>query len=871
MIYDFKGIEEKWQKYWEEKKVFEVSPDSKKEKYYLLEMFPYTSAFLHMGHVRNYTIGDVLSRYQIMTGKNVLHPIGYDAFGLPAENAAIKQKIHPKEWTYKNIGRIRKQLKRLGISYDWSREVITADPEYYRWNQWFFLQFYKRGLAYRKKALANWCPSCQTVLANEQVIDGRCWRCGETVEEKELEQWFLKISQFAERLLGRKGLENWPERVLLMQENWIGKSIGVEIDFEIPELSQKLSVFTTRVDTIFGATYLAISPKHPLVSKIKSSISRLSTGASRRAEICEADIQNPKSKTLRIKEQKGAEEKEGVFSGVYGINPVNGEKIPLWISNYVLMEYGKGAIMAVPAHDKRDLEFAKKYNLPVREVIKERSQGSGVRDQLNSKLKTQNLKLKTQGLAEEVYEGEGILINSGKFNGLPSEEAKEKIADWMEEKGVGRRRTNYRLRDWCISRQRYWGTPIPIIYCPKCGIVPVPEKDLPVILPEDVEITGKGISPLKKEGFTKITCPECGREARRETDTMDTFVDSSWYFLKYASKTQNYKDLPFDKEEVNYWMPVDQYIGGIEHAILHLLYSRFFIKVLFDMCLVNFEEPFTNLLCQGMVIKDGAKMSKSKGNVVDPAKMINDYGVDSLRLFILFASPPEADLEWSDRGIKGSFRFLSRVYRLVDRIEEFKVQSSASQIRDYGSNSGKTRMPKFKERETSLEKERELETVLHQTIKGVTTDIEKEFQFNTAIAKLMELTNSMYQALEERSVSASILSEAAKKLILLLSPFCPHIGEEIHQRMGGESSVFKESWPEHNPEKLKKKEVLLIVQIDGKVRDKLKVAVGLSENEVKKIVLPQERIKKFLQNKEIKRSFFVPDRLLNLVTKTPSA
>ncbi|MCM8761992.1 MAG: leucine--tRNA ligase [Candidatus Omnitrophica bacterium] len=646
--YNFREIEEKWQKRWEEEEIYRAKFLSDKKKFYVLEMFPYTSAQIHMGHVRNYTIGDVISRFFMMNGFNVLHPIGYDAFGMPAENAAIKQKIHPKDWTYKNIETIRKQLKKLGISYCWEREVITCDSDYYRWNQYFFLQFYKKGLVYKKLSPANWCPSCKTVLANEQVVDGVCWRCGLEVEQKELSQWFVKITEYAEKLLDFSGIKNWPERVIIMQKNWIGKSYGTEVHFTIPELNKELIVFTTRPDTLFGATYVVLSPRHPMVQdilkkgRLKSEIEKFLLKVKGQGLTVEATIKM---------------EKEGIYTGFDAINPVNNEKIPVWIGNYVLMEYGTGAIMAVPAHDQRDFEFAQKYKLPVKIVIKN-PEWNGIPEKL-----------------EAAYEGEGKMINSGQFNGLSNREFMEVITEYLTEQGKGRKAICYSLRDWCISRQRYWGTPIPIIYCKNCGTVPVPEKNLPVTLPYNVNITGQGESPLKNlPEFFHCKCPQCGGDAERETDTMDTFMDSSWYFLRYASG--DIKDKPFDKEEVNYWMPVDQYIGGIEHAILHLLYSRFFIKVLNDLGYVNFKEPFKNLLCQGMVIKDGAKMSKSKGNVVDPDDMIKTYGVDTLRLFILFAAPPELDLEWSEKGIEGTWRFINRVWNLNSNILSYESQGT---------------------------------------------------------------------------------------------------------------------------------------------------------------------------------------------------
>ncbi|MCM8772026.1 MAG: leucine--tRNA ligase [Candidatus Omnitrophica bacterium] len=809
--YNPEELELKWQKIWEEKKLFEAKYEQEKKKFYILEMFPYTSAQIHMGHVRNYTIGDVVARYKAMNGYNILHPIGYDAFGLPAENAAIKQNIHPKEWTYKNIETIRRQLKRLGISYCWEREVITCDPEYYKWNQYFFLQFFKKGLVYKKQAPANWCPSCQTVLANEQVIDGKCWRCGEIVETKNLEQWFIKITEYAERLLDFSGIKNWPERVIIMQKNWIGKSEGCEIDFYIPQIGENLKVFTTRADTLFGVTYLVISPYHPFVGKIKE-VSPVKN------EI-EKFIKKTTRTSLTVKDFLRVE-KEGINTGIFAIHPITQEKIYVWIGNYVLMEYGTGAIMAVPAHDQRDFEFAQKYNLPVKIVIK------------NPEWKEIPEKL------ESAYEDKGIMINSGIFDGLDSEKGKEEIRKYLEKIGKGKKAVYYRLKDWCISRQRYWGTPIPIIYCKKCGIVPENEENLPVKLPDEVKITGKGESPLKySEKFIKCKCPSCGNEAERETDTMDTFVDSSWYFLRYASKDLENK--PFDKEEVNYWMPVDQYIGGIEHAILHLLYSRFFVKVLKDMGFVDFEEPFENLLCQGMVIKDGAKMSKSKGNVVDPEDMIRKYGADTLRLFILFAAPPEVDLEWSEKGIEGCWRFLNRIWRLHNEIKNYS--------------------------EISDENNEKLKIMINKTIKGVTEDIEKEFQFNTAIAKMMEFINFLSKEINEKKVSKDILIDSWKKFIKILSPFTPHICEEMWNDFEKEKFLFRENWPSYEEIETFEEKINIGVQINGKIKGNIDIPANYDVEKIYNLLINNEKFKKFIINKKIVKKIYIPKKLINIV------
>lgn len=766
-----------------------------------------------MGHVRNYTIGDVVARYKVMNGYNILHPIGYDAFGLPAENAAIKQNIHPKEWTYKNIDTIRRQLKRLGISYCWEREVITCEPEYYRWNQFFFIQFFKRGLVYKKKAPANWCPSCQTVLANEQVIDGKCWRCGEIVETKNLEQWFIKITEYAERLLDFSGIRNWPERVIIMQKNWIGKSEGCEILFYVPEIKENINVFTTRADTLFGVTYLVLSPYHPFVEKIKNVSPRKSKIEKFEERIKKASL--TVDNILKI-------EKEGIDTGIFAIHPITEEKIPIWIGNYVLMEYGTGAVMAVPAHDQRDFEFAKKYNLPVKIVIKSREW-----EEIPIKL-------------ERAFEDPGIMVNSGIFDGLDSEKGKEEVRKYLEKINKGKKAVYYRLKDWCISRQRYWGTPIPIIYCKNCGVLTEDEKNLPVKLPDEVKITGKGESPLKYASeFLKCRCPKCGKEAERETDTMDTFVDSSWYFLRYASK--DIENKPFDKNEVNYWMPVDQYIGGIEHAILHLLYSRFFVKVLKDMGFVDFEEPFENLLCQGMVIKDGAKMSKSKGNVVDPDDIIKKYGADTLRLFILFAAPPEVDLEWSEKGIEGCWRFLNRVWRLHNEIKNYHSFSE--------------------------EKDGEVKIMINKTIKGVTEDIEKEFQFNTAIAKMMEFVNFLNKVVSDKNVSKEVLIDSWKKFIKILYPFTPHICEEMWENIGEKTFLFNEKWPTYEEIEGLKEKISIGVQINGKIRGTIEISPDIEVEEVFKIVSENERFKKFISDKKIIKKIYVKNRLINIVVE----
>lgn len=818
--YRFKEIEEKWQKIWEESQAYQVEEEEDKPKKYILEMFPYPSGPIHMGHVRNYSIGDVTARFHRMKGFNVLYPMGFDAFGLPAENAALSAGVHPKEWTLKNIETMRKQLKQLGLSYDWRREVITCLPEYYRWGQWIFLQFYKNGLAYRKEAPVNWCPKCETVLANEQVIGGHCWRCDSLVGRKNLIQWFFKITAYAEELLkDLEKLEGWPERVKVMQKNWIGKSEGAEVNFQIKESGEIIPVFTTRPDTLYGVTFFVLSPEHPLAQKLtppekKPLLEKLIREQSQSAdEACLGVLA----------------EKEGYFTGAYALNPLNNKEVPIWIANYVLMEYGTGAIMAVPAHDERDYEFAIKYNLPIIEVIKP-EKGPGV------------LELK------KAYPGEGIMINSGPFSGLPSKEGIKKVTAYLGEKGIGRYAVNYKLRDWLISRQRYWGNPIPIVYCEKCGTVPLPEDQLPVYLPDKVEFKAEGGNPLGSvPEFVNTSCPKCGGKAQRETDTMDTFTCSSWYFFRYTSLNEN--NALFNKEKANYWMPVDQYIGGIEHAVLHLLYARFFTKVLRDLGLTRVDEPFTNLLTQGMVIKDGAKMSKSKGNVVDPAYIIDQHGADTTRLFILFASPPEKDLEWSDQGIEGAHRFLKRVWRLIEENQNALEQASSTEIDNL---------------------DRKLQQKTHATIKKVTEDIEESFSFNTAIAALMELVNELFDYNEKKPPekrNPEIIREASENLILLLAPFVPHLAEELWEKIGQSGSVHKQKWPAYNPDLIKKEEVEIAVQVSGKLRQRLTVPANLSAEKVKQMALEDSRIQKFIENKEIVKVIYVPQKLVNIVVK----
>jgi len=773
-----------------------------------------------MGHVRNYSIGDVVARYKRMRGFNVLHPMGWDSFGLPAENAAIKNNIPPAKWTIENIAFMRdKQLKRMGLSYDWGREVTTCLPEYYRWNQWLFLRMYEKGLAYKKLSYVNWCPSCATVLANEQVEDGLCWRCSSVVNHRELEQWFFRITAYAEELLAScDTLTGWPERVLTMQRNWIGKSVGVEVDFTVEGTGEKLAIFTTRPDTLFGVTFMSVAPEHPLVEKL--------IAAKPQAEEVRAFCQRVMrlDKAARTDE---SQEKEGIFTGAYAINPLNGDRVPVWVGNFVLMEYGTGAIMSVPAHDQRDFEFSKKYGIPVRLVIQ-----NGKQDLDPATMK-------------EAYTVEGVMVNSGPFDGIPSGLGKEKVADYVEQKKFGNRTVNWRLRDWGVSRQRYWGTPIPVIYCPSCGTVPVPDKDLPVLLPEDVQLTGQGSSPLAEAAsFRETTCPKCGDRARRETDTMDTFVDSSWYFLRYCSPQSS--EAPFDKKAAAYWMNVDQYIGGIEHAVLHLLYARFFTKVIRDLGLSDADEPFKNLLTQGMVIKDGAKMSKSKGNVVDPDSIINKYGADTARLFSLFAAPPEKDLEWSDQGVDGSHRFLHRVWVVVYRFGPRVAKLSAAGAEARGDR---------------------LFRKTHQTIKKVTEDIERQFQFNTAIAAMMELVNELYDytSKDVAEDKLPVVKAALEALTLLLAPFAPHFAEELWEGLGHQPSVAAAGWPAHDPEAIKETAITLVVQVNGKVRSKLLVGAGLPDKEVEAAALNDPKIRELLGGKPPKKVIVVQGKLVNLV------
>jgi len=857
MRYNPKELESKWQTYWEKEGLFEVSEDPSKEKYYLLEMFPYPSGKIHMGHVRNYTIGDVVSRYKKMCGKNVLHPMGWDAFGMPAENAAIENNTHPARWTYDNIKAMKAQLKTLGFSYDWNRELATCDPEYYRWEQLVFLKMYENGLAYKKRTVVNWCEKCQTVLANEQVENGCCWRhTDQEVTIKEMDSWFLKITAYADEILEYcDKLPGWPKRVLTMQKNWVGKSYGAIIRFPLVGSDKVIEVFTTRQDTIFGATFLCFAPEHPMVKELVRGLPQ------------EKEVLQFIERTLKIDSYMRTADftaKEGVFTGRYCLNPVTDEEIPIFVANFVLADYGTGAIMAVPTHDQRDFEFAKQYGLPLRIVIMPPD-----RD-LSEETMT------------EAYVDEGILVNSGPFNGERNLEALDSIAEYLQSKGMGHKTVNFRIRDWGISRQRYWGAPIPIIYCDKCGTVPVPEEDLPVILPLDLDMRPGGGSPLPFESsFYETACPRCKGKAMRETDTMDTFVESSWYFDRFACP--DYHEGPLDSNKVAYWMPVDQYIGGIEHAILHLLYSRFYTRVLRDLGYVNLSEPFTNLLTQGMVCKEteecpehgylyphevkedlcvycgkkvtignSVKMSKSKKNVVDPENLINLYGADTVRMFCLFASPPEKDLEWSDQGVEGSYRFLNRVWRLiVDNLEKLNAVSACE-----GAN---LLSPEMKN----------LHRKTHQTIKKVTSDIEDRFHFNTAIAAIMELVNEINQFISNNEkkddMTWSLVREAVEATVVLLSPVVPHIAEELWHLLGHDQSLIMIPWPTYREEALEEEKRLVVLQVNGKVRSRIEVPVSFSDTEIEAEALADERVKRFINQKPIKKVIVVQKKLVNVV------
>jgi len=819
-FYPFKEIEAKWHKKWEEMALFKMDQDSPKPKYYCLMMFPYPSAGLHVGHGRNYIIGDSVVRYKIMRGYNVLSPMGFDAFGLPAENAAIKNGIHPEISTLNNIKTMRRQFDSWGAGYDWTREVVSCLPGYYKWTQWIFLQLYKKGLAYKKKASVNWCPSCQTVLANEQVVNGECERCSSQVTLRDLEQWFFKITEYSQRLLDDiELLKDWPERVKLMQKNWIGRSQGVEIDFKVKDSDIVLRCFTTRADTIYGVTYMVISNEHP-------AIQELIKDAPNKKEI-EKFISDTRKENAADR-VSAEQDKKGVFTGRFVINPMNNKAVPLWIGNYVVTEYGPGAVMAVPGHDQRDFEFAKKYGLAIEVVI----------DNPRAHLDADKMK--------EAYVEEGVMVNSGQFNGLPSADAVEKIADFMEEKKIGKKEAHYKLRDWLISRQRYWGAPIPMIYCDKCGMQPVDEKDLPVLLPKDVKFKPHGESPLKDAPeFVNTKCPECRGKARREIDTMDTFVDSSWYFLRYLSPRDDKR--PFDKGLIDKWMPIDQYIGGVEHAILHLLYARFIIKVLCDMGYVGFKEPFAKLFTQGMITKNGIKMSKSRGNVVSSDDLIERYGADTVRLYTLFISPPEKDAEWNDRGVEGAWRFLNRVWRLVeDRHQD--TMTPRHQVEDSAAIS--------------------LKRKTHATIKKVTEDMEGTFHFNTAISSVMELVNEIYDYMGtqgHKDARTQEVEKAIEAVVILLAPFVPHIAEEMWQKLGNKESVFKAEWPMYDKNALNQSTIEFPVQINGKLRSKIEAPFDSGEDEIKNLVLKNPVVNKWLEGKAPKKIIIVKGKLVNLV------
>ncbi len=796
-MYPFRQIEEKWQAYWQQQRSFSARAVPGKPKYYLLEMFPYPSGKIHMGHVRNYTIGDVAARFKALQGFAVLHPMGFDAFGQPAENAAIKNKTKPDDWTHRCIEGMRHELRRMGFSYDWEREISTCERTYYAWNQWLFLKMYERGLAYRRASAVNWCPSCATTLANEEVLDGGCWRCHTPVEQKDLEQWYLKITDYKERLLEDLAqLSDWPERVRTMQANWIGKSQGLRVTFRIKDADQQIPIFTTRADTLFGATYLVLAPEHPLIPGL--------IRGKPQEEAVRAFVE--RAKKIKASARALGDEKEGVFTGSFAVNPVNNEEIPVWVADYVLMSYGTGAIMAVPTHDQRDFLFARAHGLPMRVVISAQAPRSPSAPEMT-----------------QAYEGPGVQVNSGQFDGMPNDQAKMRISEWVEHEGWGALQTHWRLRDWLISRQRYWGTPIPIVYCPRCGVVPVPCEDLPVVLPPDAPFTGEGGSPLGKvPEFVNVACPRCKAPARRETDTMATFFDSSWYFLRFCSPQE--ARLPFDPKEAAFWMPVDQYIGGIEHAILHLLYSRFFTKFLYDLKLIPFSEPFRALLTQGMVLKDGEVMSKSKGNIVDPDSIISRYGTDTLRLFILFAAPPETELEWDDKGIEGAHKFLNRVWRLQESLGAAAPEP--------------------------------LRRAVHKTVKRVTDDY-AAFKFNTAIAALMELTNAFYQTSPDRA--------SLETLVLLLSPIAPHFCEELWQILGHRESLSGALWPQYDPALLVEETVEVAVQVNGRVRSRLSVPGDIAAEELKSRCLGDPKIIPWLEGKPVRSIVVVPRKLVNIV------
>ena len=809
-------IELSVQQIWEQQKAFKAIEDDQKDKFYCLSMFPYPSGRLHMGHVRNYTIGDVISRYQRMQGKNVMQPMGWDAFGLPAENAAIKNKVPPAKWTYENIDYMRTQLKRLGFAYDWDRELATCHPGYYRWEQWFFTKLYEKGLVYKKKATVNWDPVDQTVLANEQVIDGCGWRSGAVVERKEIEQWFLKITAYANELLSDlEQLDGWPDQVKTMQNNWIGRSEGVEIIFDVPD-HESLSVYTTRPDTLMGVTYVAIAAEHTLAQHVAKNSSEISKfiDSCKKTKVSEAEMS-----TL---------EKLGINTGLFAVHPISKEKIPIWIANFVLAEYGSGAVMSVPAHDQRDWEFAKKYNLSIKPVIVEHEDDEDV------------------DITNSAFVEKGWLINSQKFDGLSSQQAFEKVAEYLEQQQKGVKQINYRLRDWGVSRQRYWGCPIPMIHCEHCGSLPVPETDLPVLLPENIDFDGAS-SPLNNlEDFINVECPSCGAAAKRETDTFDTFFESSWYFARYCCRDNEKEMLD---ERVKYWMPVDQYVGGIEHAVLHLLYARFFNKLMRDQGLYQSDEPFKNLLTQGMVLKDGAKMSKSKGNTVDPEALINKFGADTVRLFVMFAAPPDHSLEWSDTAVEGAYRFINKLWRLVQAYQEIAaVESCVS-------------------KENLTKEQSDLRRKVHETIKKVTDDVGRRYTFNTAIAANMELSNELQKFNDDSPQGLAVYKEAIESIVLMLSPIIPHVCHVLWQQLGNEQSVHKAKWPKIDEEALKKDLIELVVQVNGKKRANISISTDLSNQEIEEFALNDSNVQRAIDGKNVVKIIVVPGRLVNIVVK----
>ncbi|MFQ5957228.1 MAG: leucine--tRNA ligase [Candidatus Brocadiales bacterium] len=824
--YNFSELEPKWREYWEKHGLFRMQMDSAKQKFYCLVMFPYPSGTLHVGHARNYVLGDVVVRYKLMRGFNVLSPMGWDSFGLPAENAAIKENTHPTIYTTNNIATMKKQLLSWGTGYDWTREITASNPDYYKWTQWIFIKLYKKGLAYKKKAAVNWCPSCSTVLANEQVVEGCCERCDNAVVQRDLEQWFFKITHYAHRrrlLDDLEHLEHWPEKVKLMQKNWIGRNEGVRVDFKTENTDKLLPCFTTRPDTLYGVTFMILAPEHPIVMSLVK-------GNPRREEIL-SFVEKARKESLIERSAVGAP-KEGVFTGHYVINPVNNEKVQLWIANYVLMEYGTGAVMAVPAHDQRDFEFAREYDLPIRVVIQPEDE----------RLDPDTM--------EKAFTSDGVQVNSGQFDGLPNRVAMEKITEYLERNKIGTRSVSYKLRDWLISRQRYWGAPIPIVYCDKCGTLPVPEEDLPVVLPDVEEFSSVKGSPLAAvEDFVNTKCPNCGGRARRETDTMDTFVDSSWYYLRYLSPKDDKK--AFDSAMVNKWLPVDQYIGGVEHAIMHLLYSRFITKVLYDLGLVGFQEPFQNLFTQGMIIKGGAKMSKSKGNVVSPEAIIEKHGADTLRLYLLFIGPPEKDAEWTDRAVVGGSRFLTRLWQ--------KVMKHADGLRSINKWEGDI---------VSLpDDSRRIYRATHRVIKEVTEDIESSWHFNTAIAAIMALFNQVERFDASDHVSKQVLRHSLESIILLLAPFVPHICEEMWEALGNGPSVFEQGWPSYDEEAVQEEQLEIVVQVNGKVRSRLIVSPDTEEDEIKARALDDENVKRFLDGKKVVNVISVRRKLVNIVVK----